>query len=75
MTGVWGLALQRDESALPAIEAVLKRKHEEDSSLVIALSAFMSTAADEIAMKYLDESDREYYGEQRALAATLVTDR
>lgn len=78
-TAAWGLAGQRDESFLPAIDAALKRKSEDDSSLVLALVLFTSAAADEIAMKYLDDEDeradyaeqRAEYAEQRAVAEAM----
>ena len=71
-TAVWGLTGQRDERSLPAIDAALKRWSAEYSSLVMALALFTSSAADEIAMKYLDDEDaRAEYAEQRAVAETM----
>ncbi len=66
MTSICGFARQRDTSALPAIEAVLKRKDVEE--LVLSLSAFLHPAADEIAMKYLDEDQRAIYADWRRKA-------
>lgn len=66
MTAIYGFALQRGTSALPAIEAVLKRKDVEE--LVLSLSAFLHPAADEIAMKYLDEDQRAIYADWRRRA-------
>jgi hypothetical protein len=60
-----GLARQHDEGSLPAIERTVRRFAEDASWLAMALAGFESAAADEVALKYLDETDRETYRSTR----------
>lgn len=58
---IWGLATQRDDTALPAIEEAFQRFENLGSEVVLCLALFRSEAADALAMKYLDESSRADY--------------
>lgn len=57
---VAGLARQHDESALSAIAEALKRSAE-SHDLAFALAFYGSAAADEIALKYIPENERDEY--------------
>lgn len=61
-TGLFGLALQHDETALPEIEAMLKRFPREAQWL----TSFKSDAADRIAEKYLSGYALDDYRTLRA---------
>ncbi len=63
---VLGFAVQKDESALPAIERALARHPEDASMLASDLQLYESEAADAIALKYMDAVSREVYLKQRA---------
>lgn len=60
-----GLAEQRDTASLPAIERALRRFPDDASLMAFALCLMGSPAADEVAMKYLDETTREDYARER----------
>jgi hypothetical protein len=66
MGAVVGFAVQKDESALPAIERALARHPEDASMITTALAVYESEAADAIALKYMDAVSREVYLKQRA---------
>ena len=50
-----GFAMQKDESALEAIDATLQNTKGDRASMVFILTEFRSEAADKIAYKYLDQ--------------------
>jgi hypothetical protein len=64
---VYGFAVQKDESALPAIDRALERHPDHAHWMASSLEAYASAAADAIAMKYMDEETRAVYLKQRAL--------
>lgn len=63
---VVGLAIQRDEASLPAIDRALQRFPESASSMAQTLAIFASPAADALARKYLDD---ELFAEYEAVRA------
>lgn len=56
-----GFAIQHDETALPQIDEALQRS----SGSASLLAFFHTDAADRVAMKYLNENDRDDYEETR----------
>ncbi|HJQ40586.1 MAG TPA: carboxypeptidase regulatory-like domain-containing protein [Thermoanaerobaculia bacterium] len=58
---IYALGAQHDESSLPAIEEAIQRFPAGSSVLAQVLGNFQSERADAMAMKYLDENDREVY--------------
>lgn len=69
VAAISGLAQQRDEGALPAIERVLDAR-DDRQMLAFALAHYRSEAADRVAMRYLDEDDRPEYA---AFRETVLT--
>ena len=72
-TAVTGLAEQRDTASLPAIERALQRFPDVASPMAFSLCLMVSPAADEVAMKYLDETTREDYVHERERKAATLT--
>jgi len=62
---VQGFAMQHDESALPAIARALEVLDGHTEWIAMALAMYQSEAADRIALKYIDESEREDYAQAR----------
>ena len=60
-----GFAIQRDESALPAIDAALARLKTEPEDVAMCLAWFGTDAADQIALPYLPEKLRDDYRKER----------
>ena len=60
---VYGLAAQRDLSALPAIERALERARERDECCTAAnqLADYRDEQADQLAFRFLDEEERAEY--------------
>jgi len=64
-TAITGFAAQHDKSVLPAIEKALRRLAEIDPSLPWALFDYGTEDADQLALRYLDEANREAYVRDR----------
>jgi len=64
---VVGLAAQRDESALQAIDMMLEREGDNARDAAFCLADYRTEAADAIAAKYLHPDDRDSYATLRKL--------
>jgi hypothetical protein len=62
-TAIIGVVDQRDESALAAVAKALARFPEEAGGIVMNFTWFRSAAADELALRYLDDDQRAEYRE------------
>jgi hypothetical protein len=62
-TAISGLGRQHDASALPAIEATLRRLPEDAHQLALALWEYDSIDADMLAREFLGEEERQHYFE------------
>jgi hypothetical protein len=65
-TAIFGFASQKDLSALPVIEAALRRLPRRAHELASSLAEYKSREADALALKYLSGSRRESYLRCRA---------
>jgi hypothetical protein len=63
-TAISGLGRQHDASALPAIEATLRRLPEDAHQLAMALWEYDSIDADMLAREFLGDEEREQYFEE-----------
>jgi HEAT repeat protein len=54
---IFGLASQKDAAQLAAIEKAIRRFPEKQAQLAFSLFAFRTTAADEIALRYIEDVD------------------
>lgn len=67
-TAIIGFIEQRDESVLPQVAKALERFPDDAPSIAEAFAWWRSTAADELAFRYLDDEQRAEYRElQREL--------
>jgi hypothetical protein len=64
---VMGLAAQRDDSALQAIDTMLEREGDNARDVVLCLAHYRTEAADAIAAKHLRVDDRDSYATVREL--------
>lgn len=65
VSGIEGFAMQRDESMLERIDAVIEKATQYQGSMAEMLALYRSDAADKIAFKYLSEDDRPNYLEDK----------